>query len=60
MPSRPKLPPGHRVGHRLRYGHGREPNDSGDRVTLQMSGKFLLHKHDGNEDGVAEYGVTES
>ena len=38
----------------------REPNNKGDRVKLQMSGKFLPYKYYGNEDGVPEYGYKDS
>ena len=38
----------------------REPNNKGDRVKLQMSGKFLPYKYYGNEDGVPEYGYKDA
>lgn len=38
----------------------REPNNRGDRVKLQMSGKFLPYKYYGNEDGAPEYGLKDS
>ena len=37
----------------------REPNNKGDRVKLQMPGKFLPYKYYGNEEGVPEYGCRE-
>jgi cyanate lyase len=38
----------------------REPNNKGDRVKLQMSGKLLPYKYYGNEDGVPEYRFKEA
>lgn len=37
----------------------RLPNAKGDRVKINMSGKFLPYKYYGNEDGVPEYGIKE-
>jgi cyanate lyase len=37
----------------------REPNNKGDRVKMNLSGKFLPYKYYGNEDGVPEYGFKE-
>jgi cyanate lyase len=37
----------------------RQPNNKGDRVKLQMSGKFLPYRYYGSEDGVPEYGYKE-
>ncbi len=34
-------------------------NPKGDRVWLLMSGKFLLYKYYGAEQGVSEYGFKE-
>jgi cyanate lyase len=38
----------------------REPNNKGDRVKMNLSGKFLPYKYYDNEDGVPEYGFKES
>ena len=37
----------------------RESNPKGDRVKINMSGKFLPYKYYGNEPGVPEYGLKE-
>ncbi|MDR7035287.1 cyanate lyase [Methylobacterium sp. BE186] len=37
----------------------REPNSSGDRVKMNLSGKFLPYKDYGNEEDVPEYGFNE-
>jgi cyanate lyase len=37
----------------------RLPNEKGDRVQIQMSGKFLPYKYYGNEQGVPGYGYKE-
>nr|WP_245438537.1 hypothetical protein [Methylorubrum zatmanii] len=37
----------------------REPNNKGDRVKMNLSGKCLPYKYYGNEDGVPEYGFKE-
>ena len=37
----------------------REPNNKGDRVKMNLSGKFLPYKYYGNEEGVPDYGFKE-
>nr|WP_132255202.1 hypothetical protein [Methylobacterium segetis] len=37
----------------------REPNNKGDRVKMNLSGKFLPYKDYGNEEDVPEYGFNE-
>ena len=38
----------------------REANPKGDRVKINMSGKFLPYKYYGNEQGIPEYGFKET
>jgi cyanate lyase len=37
----------------------REANPKGDRVKIEMSGKFLPYKYYGNQQGIPEYGFKE-
>ncbi len=37
----------------------RQPNPKGDRVKINLTGKFLPYKYYGNEQGVPEYGFKE-